>query len=115
MRDSIAEKEETLRQLTRQFDEITMDNGDLNRKIADCDRQKNADEKNLERMKKEYEKTEEQLNMTKDDLANVFIINNAIKEQLQNDEEKCIRAEESLKVMMIILKMVNLKRYLEIF
>ena len=102
MRDTIAEKEETLRQLTRQFDEITMDNGDLNRKIADCDRQKNADEKNLERMKKEYEKTEEQLNMTKEDLGDVFIINNDIKEQLEKEEEKCRRAEEALKVNYIL-------------
>ena len=98
MRDSIAEKEEVLRQLNRQNDELNMDIEDLNRKNADCNRQKLADEKNIERMKKELDKTTEQIVMTNEDLGNVSIINNAIREQLQNDEERCLQAEEALRV-----------------
>lgn len=61
-------------------------------------KQKKADEKNLERMVRELEKTEKQGDVTQDELAQVSIINNAVRDQLRHEEEKCIQAEEALRV-----------------
>jgi hypothetical protein len=62
------------------------------------ERQKIADQKNIERMKKELERTLELMKVTNEDLASVTIINNATKDQLQAQEDKALHTEESLKV-----------------
>ena len=62
------------------------------------DRQKIADEKNLARMGKEMERTEDQEKTTEEELAKIQVINNAIRGKLAREEETCVREEEQLKV-----------------
>ena len=49
-------------------------------------------------MEKEQTRTHEQMKVTEDDLAKVRAINNAIREKLEKEEERCGTEEESLKV-----------------
>ena len=62
------------------------------------ERQKIADDKNVERMIKELERTEQQYDTTLEDLAQVTILNGATREQLQSEEERTLQAEDRLRV-----------------
>ncbi|XP_064626138.1 coiled-coil domain-containing protein 178-like [Lineus longissimus] len=77
--------------------ENEMDIEDMRRKIEDCARQKIADEKNVIRIKKEMEKTDEQMKVTLDEFIKVEAVNNAIREKLRSEEEKALAIEDSLK------------------
>ena len=49
-------------------------------------------------MIKEQKRTETLLEVTTDDLQQLTVINNALREQLMNEEDRCLVAEENLKV-----------------
>ena len=70
----------------------------LNHLSKFSDKQHKADEKNVERMKKELDRTEEQLAICKEDLSTASLSNSAIRNQLAKHEEKCISVEEQLRV-----------------
>ncbi len=61
-------------------------------------RQEIADEKNLARMVKEMDRTYIQGKTTEEELSKIRIINNAVRQKLQREEEKCIQEEERIKV-----------------
>lgn len=63
-------------------------------------RQKVADEKNIARIQKEMVKLGQQMAVTMEEYNKVLAINQTIREQLQNEEEKAFKMEESLKVKM---------------
>lgn len=63
-------------------------------------RQKVADEKNIARIQKEMVKLGQQMAVTMEEYNKVLAINQTIREQLQNEEEKAFKMEESLKVEM---------------
>ena len=65
---------------------------------ACSDRQKLADDKNVQRMIKELSRTEQQYDTTLEELAQTQIINQAIREQLEAEEERTLQAEEALRV-----------------
>lgn len=62
------------------------------------DKQKAADEKNLERMIKELERTEKQYDSTLEELAQNNLINTSTRQQLQEEEDRTLQAEEQLRV-----------------
>ena len=49
-------------------------------------------------MAKELKRTESLIEVTEQDLRDVITINNAIKDKLRSEEERCVMAEEGLKV-----------------
>ncbi len=49
-------------------------------------------------MARELERTEQQTDHAAEELANVVILNKAVHDQMRKEEEKCIAAEEALKV-----------------
>ena len=61
-------------------------------------RQKVADEKNIARIRKEMVKLGQQMAVTMEEYNKVLAINQTIREQLQSEEEKAFKMEESLKV-----------------
>ena len=66
--------------------------------VSCSDRQRDSDEKNLERMIKELARTEEIYDVTLEDVAAALLVNNATRETLEAEEEKTLRAEEALRV-----------------
>ena len=64
---------------------------------GDSVKQKIADEKNLERLARELDRTQKQLDAAQEHLCQVSIINSTTYDQLCNQEEKCLRAEEAVK------------------
>ena len=49
-------------------------------------------------MVKELDRTEQLCEVTMDDLGQVQIINTATQDQLRNEEDRCVTAEEQLRV-----------------
>ena len=60
--------------------------------------QKEKDEKNLVRIAKELDRTEDSLKLIDDDLGKVRVINRAVRDKLHREEEKIFQEEEGLKV-----------------
>lgn len=76
-------------------------------------RQKVADEKNIARIQKEMVKLGQQMAVTMEEYNKVLAINQTIREQLQNEEEKAFKMEESLKVeMKIVIIILTFYQYL---
>lgn len=65
------------------------------------DKQKIKDEKNIVRMIKEFDRTEQLVEVTMDELGQISIINSAVRDQLRNEEDNCLMAEEQLKVRIL--------------
>lgn len=61
-------------------------------------RQKVADEKNIARIRKEMMRLQQQMAVTQDEHNRISVINAAIREQLQGEQDKAFKMEESLKV-----------------
>lgn len=73
-------------------------------RITDCRRQKVADEKNVARIHKERMKLQQQMTVTMEEYNKVKHINTSIRDQLQGDQEKAFKSEESLKVTVETLR-----------
>ncbi|OWF35535.1 coiled-coil domain-containing protein 178-like isoform X2 [Mizuhopecten yessoensis] len=77
---------------------------DYHDKITDCKQQKVADEKNVARIHKERMKLQQQMTVTMEEYHKVQHINTSIRDQLENEQEKAFKSEESLKVTVETLR-----------
>ncbi|XP_070555830.1 coiled-coil domain-containing protein 178-like [Ptychodera flava] len=90
---------------TQQFNkEMKMEIEDIDEKLADCGRQKIADVKNMERIKREMGKVEQQLKITLDEHKRVDTINRAIREKVMKEEENIQGSEDQLRATSDALK-----------
>lgn len=97
MDNDIKAKEEELSKLRLNNKELEMHIGDAEEGIEECKKKKILDEKNLSRMKREMDKTEEQAKTTEEELARIMVINNAKRKEFQAKERKCAENENQLK------------------
>ncbi|XP_062617732.1 coiled-coil domain-containing protein 178-like [Saccostrea cucullata] len=97
LENKVKAKDGKLRTILLKNQEAEMEVQDFYDKISDCQRQKVADEKNITRIKKEMMKLGQQMAVTMEEYNKVLAINQSIREQLQTEEEKAFKMEESLK------------------
>lgn len=97
LENKVKAKDGKLRAILLKNQEAEMEVQDFYDKITDCQRQKVADEKNIARIQKEMVKLGQQMAVTMEEYNKVLAINQTIREQLQNEEEKAFKMEESLK------------------
>lgn len=97
LENKVKAKDGKLRAILLKNQEAEMEVQEFYDKITDCQRQKVADEKNIARIQKEMVKLGQQMTVTMEEYNKVLAINQSIREQLQNEEEKAFKMEESLK------------------
>ncbi|XP_060070324.1 coiled-coil domain-containing protein 178-like [Ylistrum balloti] len=100
----VKQHDSKLRTILLKNQEAEMEVHDYQDKIKDCERQKVADEKNVARIHKERMKLQQQMTVTMEEYHKVQHINTSIRDQLQNEQEKAFKSEESLKVTVETLR-----------
>ncbi|XP_077991434.1 uncharacterized protein LOC144445672 [Glandiceps talaboti] len=93
-----------LRETQQNNREMKMEIEDIEEKLFSCDKQRNSDVKNMERIKKEMGKVEQQLSVTLDEHKKVDTINRAIREKVMKEEENIQGSEDQLKTTADALK-----------
>ncbi|KAK7100124.1 coiled-coil domain-containing protein 178-like [Littorina saxatilis] len=89
--------EDKHRKVVRRNEELTIDIGDTQEKINRCDQQKIADDKNICRIQREMDRVATMMAATMEEHNSVSSINHHIRDQLNSEQEKAFRTEESLK------------------
>lgn len=67
----VSYKESELKKLTRQRDDLILEVEDMTRKIKDCIKQKQTDEKTLLRVDQEQERLEQKITDAREDMEKV--------------------------------------------
>ncbi|XP_005098448.1 coiled-coil domain-containing protein 178 [Aplysia californica] len=83
--------------VSRKNQELSMEIEDCEEKIKKCDRQKTADEKNINRINREIERTASMLHHTMEEHHRISTVNHHIRDQLSSEQDKAFRTEETLK------------------
>ncbi|XP_033736853.1 coiled-coil domain-containing protein 178-like [Pecten maximus] len=104
LENKVKQHDSKLRTILLKNQEAEMEVHDYQDKIKDCERQKVADEKNVARIHKERMKLQQQMTVTMEEYHKVQHINSSVREQLQNEQEKAFKSEESLKVTVETLR-----------
>ena len=90
-------RDSKLRKIMLKNQEAEMEVQDYMDKITECQRQKVADEKNINRIHKEMNRLQQQMSVTQDEYNRISVINTAVRDQLLTQQEKAFKMEESLK------------------
>ncbi|CAD5122442.1 DgyrCDS10865 [Dimorphilus gyrociliatus] len=93
----VSYKESQLKKLTRMQNDLILEVEDLTKKIKDCVKQKQIDEKTLLRVDQEQARVEERIIDAREDMEKVQVIHAAIKDKLQLEEENASRLEDQLR------------------
>lgn len=104
LENKVKQHDSKLRTVLLKNQEAEMEVHDYQDKIKDCERQKVADEKNVARIHKERMKLNQQMTVTMEEYHKVQHINTSVREQLQNEQEKAFKSEESLKITVETLR-----------
>ncbi|KAJ8034089.1 hypothetical protein HOLleu_24515 [Holothuria leucospilota] len=85
-----------LRQRQQRCDEMSMDIEDIEVKLKNCKKQKVADAKNVERIKREMSKVETQLGVVDEEHSKTKVINNAVRSKLMGEKDKVALKEDQI-------------------
>ncbi|XP_033123693.1 coiled-coil domain-containing protein 178-like isoform X2 [Anneissia japonica] len=85
-----------LRHMQQRSKELLMENEDIREKLRGSDKQKVANTKNSERIRREFEKVDTQLKVVDEEFEKIKVIHTAMKNKLSGEEDKARLTEDNL-------------------
>ncbi|XP_071952787.1 coiled-coil domain-containing protein 178-like [Antedon mediterranea] len=86
---------EELRHMQHRSKELLMENEDIREKLRGSEKQKVSNAKNSERIRREFEKVDVQLNVVDEEFEKIKVIYEAMKNKLSGEEDKARLSEDS--------------------